>query len=165
MSTLKQTVVEYANVIQKSKGTSNTDNLKKLFPDSPIHKGELSDAERVEFYQSEVLDAEGVAGYGVNNFSMNFENGVPNLDDVETGGNGLPASPFAPNLTSPGPGSANANDQKEMDQEIRNIDAISNFGTGLGGLVSPSKTTKNIASMKIGSYISGRSFQGSDGKN
>ena len=60
---------------------------------------------------------------------------------------------------------SNANDQKEMDQEIRNIDAISNFGTGLGGLVSPSKTTKNISSMKIGSYISGRSFQGSDGKN
>ena len=67
--------------------------------------------------------------------------------DVETGGGGKPATPFSPNITSPGPGNANAANQPEFDGIIKDPETVNNFGTGLGGLVSPSKTAKNISSI------------------
>lgn len=164
MSSLKQNLVEYSNTVSKSKGTSNSANLKKAFPGSPIHSGKITDNERLNFYQDEVMDKEGLTINGVANFSMNYDNS-PNLDDVITGGEGLPSSPYTPNITSPGEGSTNAVTQPEYDGEIKSVEYISNFGTGLGGTVSPQKTSKNIASLKIGKYISGRSYEGSDGKS
>jgi hypothetical protein len=164
MSSLKQNLVEYSNTISKSKGTSNSGNLKKAFPSSPIHAGEISDAERLNFYQEEVMDKEGLTANGVSNFSMNYKDS-PSLEDVETGGGGLPGSPFTPNVTSPGVGSTSAATQPAFDGEIKSVEFISNFGTGLGGTVSPQKTAKNIGNLKIGEYISGRSYEGSDGKS
>ena len=39
------------------------------------------------------------------------------------------------------------------------------FGSGKGGLVSPAETSAEIAKQgTLGTYISGRSYQGSDGK-
>ena len=53
------------------------------------------------------------------------------LTEVETGGGGLPASPYMPNLTSPGPGSINAADQPEFTGDIpdleNNIEFISSI--------------------------------------
>ena len=43
MTTIKQTLVEYANVILKNKGTSNTSNLQKMFPSSPMYTNDISD--------------------------------------------------------------------------------------------------------------------------
>ena len=164
MSSLKQNLVEYSNTVSKSKGTSNSSNLKKAFASSPIHAGEISDIERLNFYQEEVMDKEGLTANGVSNFSMNYD-GAPNLEDVETGEGGLPATPFTPNPSSPGPGSTSAVTQPRYDGEVKSIEFISNFGSGLGGTVSPQKTTKNISKLKIGQYISGRSYEGSDGKS
>ena len=172
MSTLKQTLVEYSTVIAKPKGASNTANLQSMFPGSPINKGDISDSERLEFYQN-LLDLSNIdsdslhaAGgyYGIPNHSMNYvENGMPVMSDVQTGGGGLPATPYSPNLTSPGPGSTSAADQPEFTGVTKDPASVSNFGTGLGGLVEPSATAKNIATQTIGSYVSGRSYQGSDG--
>ena len=93
------------------------------------------------------------------------QNPVPNLEDVETGGGGLPASPFVPNLTSPGPGSVNAADMPEYAGELPDPQFNVEFGSGKGGLVSPSETSAEIAQQgTLGTYISGRSYQGSDGK-
>ena len=175
MSTLKQSLVEFNNAVNKSKGTSNSSNLKKMFPGSPIYKQELSDAERLKTYQ-EFLDLDDVSSdsnqkdilgyYGFSGYSNNFDtNGSPDLGLVETGGGGLPATSFSPNPSSPGPGSTNASTQPAYDGEVKNIDTISNFGTGLGGLVSPSTTSKSISRSKIGEYISGRSYNGSDGRS
>ena len=172
MSTIKQTLVEYNTVISKPKGTSNTANLASMFPGSPINKGEITDQERLEFYQN-LLDLSNIdsdslhaAGgyYGVPNHSMNYvENGMPIIADVQTGGGGLPATPHSPNPSSPGPGSTSAADQPEYTGDTKDPATVSNFGTGLGGLVEPITTAKNIATQTIGSYVSGRSFQGSDG--
>ena len=172
MSTLKQTLVEYNTIIAKAKGTSNTANLRSMFPGSPINKGELTDQERLEFYQnlldmsnidSDTLHAAGVY-YGTPNYSMNYiENNMPIMSDVQTGGGGLPATPYSPNLSSPGPGSTSAADQPEYTGTTKDPATISNFGTGLGGLVEPTTTSKNIATQAIGNYVSGRSYQGSDG--
>ena len=54
-------------------------------------------------------------------------------------------------------------DQPEFTGETKDPATVSNFGTGLGGLVEPTNTAKNIASQTIGNYVSGRSYQGSDG--
>ncbi len=175
MSTIKQTLVEYNNSINKQKGTSNSANLRKMFPNSPIYttSDPISDAERLETYQK-LLDLDDVASdsaqkdiigyYGFPSYGFNYEaNGAPNLNNTETGGGGLPATPFSPNPSSPGVGSTSATTQPAYDGEVKNIDSISNFGTGLGGLVSPATTAKNISKSKIGEYISGRSYNGSDG--
>ena len=162
MSTLKQNLLEYSNVTQKAKGTSNTSNLQKAFPEAPQYN-DYKDQDALELYE-ELLNSDGVTYNGVTNYSMNYENGAPNLENVETGGGGLPATPFSPNVTSPGPGDHSASSQPEFTGETKNIDAVNNFGTGVGGLVSPAVTAKNISKTKLGQYISGRSFLGSDGK-
>lgn len=168
MSSNKQTLLEYTNAVLKNKGTSNTSNLIKEFPNAPMY-AEYKDADARELYikllNNESADAsEAIAYYGFSDFSFNYnENGAPNLNEVATGGGGLPATPFSPNVVSPGPGSSRAADQAEFEGETKNIDAINNFGSGLGGLVSPSETSVNLSNSKLGNYISGKSFQGSDG--
>jgi hypothetical protein len=174
MGTLKQNLVEYSTIVAKSKGTSNSSNLRSMFPGSPIYKGDISDAERLEFYQN-FLDLDNVdsdslhtiAGYyGIANYSMNYvENNMPVMSDVEVGGAGKPSSPYTPNLTSPGPGSTDASNQPAYEGEIKDVNTISNFGSGLGGITDPISAAKNISTQKIGSFVSGRSFQGSDGKS
>jgi len=101
------------------------------------------------------------AGHTFGTYDLNYSNS-PNMQNVETGGGGLPASAYVPNPTSPGPGSVFASDQDAYTGEIP--DAGVEFGTGLGGLAEPSSTSKGISSQAIGSYISGRSYEGSDGK-
>ena len=162
MSTLKQNLLEYKTDVMKIKGTSNTSNLRKAFPSAPQYN-DYKDEDAFKLYE-ELLNSEGNSYNGVSNYSMNYDNGAPNLEEVETGGGGLPATPFSPNVTSPGPGEYSATAQPEFSGETKNIESISNFGTGLGGIVSPVVTTKNISQTKLGQYISGRSYQGSDGK-
>jgi hypothetical protein len=169
MAEQKQTIVQPATAANKSKGARKDINLKSAFPDSPMYKGEITDLERKKLYQELALDGTVVNGNGINSFDRDFkgstQNPVPNLEDVETGGGGLPSSPFTPNLTSPGPGSFNAADQPEYAGELPDPEFNVEFGSGMGGLVSPSQTSAEISKQgTLGSYISGRSYQGSDGK-
>jgi hypothetical protein len=174
MSTMKQNLVEYSTTQYKSKGTSNSSNLRSIFAGSPIYKGEVTDDERLEFYQN-LLNLDNVDSdpinrsgdyYGTPNYSMNWdENGMPVMADVETGGAGLPSSPYTPNPSSPGPGSTSALDQPEFTGDLKDPTTINNFGSGLGGLTEPRITAKNIGAQKIGDYVSGRSYQGSDGNS
>lgn len=165
----RQTIVKTAVVLPKSKGTRKDENIRASFPQSPIHLGDLTDEERKRLFQELVLDGVVLNGHGLNSFDRDYkgssQNPVPNLEDVETGGGGLPASPYVPNLTSPGPGSVNASDQPEYAGELPDPSFNVEWGTGKGGLVSPSETSAEIAKQgTLGNYISGRSYQGSDGK-
>ena len=131
---------------------------------SPIHLEELTDDERKEKFKELALDGLVLKGNGLNSFNRDYE-GAPNLEDVDTGGGGLPASPYTPNLTSPGPGSVNAADQPVYNGIIPPAEEkTAAFGTGLNGTTSPSVTSeqmKNVSS--LGEYITGKSYQGSDG--
>lgn len=99
-------------------------------------------------------------GYMFGTFDLNYTN-APNLDTVETGGEGRPASPFVPNPASPGPGSVSPADQPEY---TGNVPVKGDeYGVGLGA-VSPSVTTDGIRNQTIGSYLIGRSYLGSDGR-
>ena len=160
----RQTIVQPAAAPNKPSGARKDLNVRSAFPDSPIYKGELSDEERKKVYQELALDGTVTGGNGVNAFNRDYA-GAPDLNEVETGGGGKPASPYIPNLTSPGPGSINAADQLEYNGELPNPEFNNEFGTGKGGLVSPSETSSELSKQgTLGTYISGRSYQGSDGK-
>jgi len=78
----------------------------------------------------------------------------------------LPATPYVPNITSPGPGSMNAADQPVYEGTFpgKTEQSGTEWGVGLGGLVSPSKTSKEIARQSVLSdYIMGKSFPNSNG--
>tara|TARA_Y100000593_G_C4300032_1_gene332844 strand:- start:1672 stop:2076 length:405 start_codon:yes stop_codon:yes gene_type:complete len=133
-----------------------------MFPASPIYSGQLTDAERTDAMQKLALDNVVTSGFGLNSFNRDFsQNDPPNLAEVETGGGGLPATPFVPNPTSPGPGSVFAGDQAPYEGEIPA--STPEYGSGLGGTTSPSVTSAEIEKQTLGSYISGRSYAGSDG--
>lgn len=160
----RQIIVKPNAVTPKSKGTRNVANIKACFPASPIHSGDITDEERRELFNKLVQEETILNGMGVNSFNPNYLD-APDLEDVVTGGGGLPASPYSPNPSSPGPGSLNAADQPEYQGNIPDKDLRNNFGTGKGGLVSPAETSKEIAKQStLGQFISGKSYQGSDGK-
>ena len=123
-----------------------------------------SDEERRKLYDEEALQGTVVGGLGVNSFNRDFTD-APDISQVETGGGGLPASPYIPNLTSPGPGSVSATDQPVFNGELPSQENNVEFGSGLGGTASPAETSKNIAQQTIlETYISGKSYAGSDGQ-
>lgn len=163
MAEQRQIMLEQPVPPDRPLGSSNPSNSKAIFAASPIHRGELTDAERTKYYQENVLDGTVSGGNGVNLFDPNFVD-APDLTEVESGGGGLPSSPYTPNLTSPGPGSVNPADMPAYEGELPDPTQKVLFGTGQGGLVSPQKTSKEISKASLGNYISGRSYLGSDGR-
>jgi hypothetical protein len=155
-------------------GRRKDSNLKASFPSSPLY-GEYTPESVLEIGVSALNGAGGKgdsstgtadgivndSGHTFGTFDLNYTNS-PVMADVKTGGGGLPASPYLPNPTSPGPGSVFANDQDAYTGELPAAGV--EFGSGLGGTASPLDTAKGISSQTIGSYISGRSYQGSDGR-
>jgi len=164
MAEQPQTIVQPAAPSSAPKGARNQQNLQNIFAASPIYNGDMSDEERKKLFQELALDGTVTSGLGLNSFSRDFE-GAPDLTQVETGGGGKPASPYVPNLTSPGPGSLNAADQPVYNGTLPDAENNIEFGSGLGGTTSPSETSPVIAQQGIlETYISGRSYLGSDGK-
>jgi hypothetical protein len=166
MASQPQTIVEPAVPDDKPYGSRNPINLKAMFGASPIYSGDLTDDERKSVFQGpgdySALNGVVLSGLGLNSFNRDYyENEPPDLEDVKTGGFGLPATPYVPNPTSPGPGSVFATDQAPFTGEIP--ESAPEYGSGLGGTLSPSVTSLEIQKQTLGSYISGRSYAGSDG--
>ena len=165
MSEQKQTIVQPAAPPNKAFGARNQSNLQSMFANSPVYNGDMSDEERTKLYQELALDGTVSGGHGINSFSRDFD-GAPDITQVETGGGGKPASPYVPNLTSPGPGSISAADQPEFTGTLPDGVNRSNFGSGLGGTASPEESSKSISEQTLlGTYISGKSYLGSDGQS
>ena len=174
MTSISQTLVNFnSNAIsQGTPGNSNTANLQSMFPSSPIYLGQISDQERRDAFDEISKDAfltaaglndiADIGGYYGMNYSYNYSN-APDLANVDLAAHNLP-SPYIPNPTSPGQGNgANHTAKPAYTGQIKNPNTVSNFGSGLGGLVSPSETSSNISQLKLGDFISGNSYQGSGG--
>jgi len=163
MAEQPQTIVAPPPAADKPLGARNETNLQSAYGESPIYKGEITDDERKVEFEALALNGLVTDGLGMNSFQRDYDaNNPPDLEDVETGGQGKPATPYVPNPSSPGPGSISPNDVPEFTGEIP--DSAPEFGSGLGGTTSPSVTSENISAQKLGQYISGRSYQGSDGR-
>jgi len=168
----KQIIVEVPPAPNKPMGARKDVNLTSCFPTSPVYTGELNDIQRKKEYTKLALDGDVAVnggplagpGNGLNSFNRDFPD-APNLEDVDIASLNIP-SPYMPNPTSPGPGSINANDKPAYTGEVMDPALNVEFGTGLGGLTSPSKTAKEISKQNtLGTYISGKSYLGSDGVN
>lgn len=155
MPTHRQDTVEVPSTT-RGNGSSETKNMQDLFPGSPIHSGELND--EVVRDQGQDLLVDGVVndgGHTFGEFDRDYAD-APNFDDVETGGGGLPGTPYAPNIAAP-PEGMNPLDIPAAGAEA--AERARGGGDPFPGdtLVSPSKTTKVVAAQKIGSLIFGKS--------
>lgn len=106
MPTHRQTMTS-PKVSEKDFGSSSTQLAKALYanPFDDNYDDFLRD-----YYQSNILDGEQNDG-GHTFFNVDMDYGkAPDLADVETGGEGKPASPWVPNPVSPGAGSLNPSD-------------------------------------------------------
>jgi len=172
------TVVPFGGVSQKATlGKRGDDNLRACFPASPLKESDYNPAKVRDIGNASLLgaggDGEKIAALGVKDgvlndggyffpegFDLRFGN-TPDINSVETGGEGLPATPFVPNPTSPGPGSVNPSDQAPFQGTI---EPNTQYGVGLGGTNNPAVTSPRVSGQKIGEFISGRSYAGSDGR-
>ena len=156
MPTHTQQTVEYLTTV-RSMGTSDTANIKSSFPASPIHAGEMTAESIRQQFQDEVIDGTvNDGGHTFGTFSRDYVE-APVLAEVETGGGGLPASPYVPNPVSPGPGSINATDQGEapdgFGQNPSNVP-----GSGVGSQLQPKTSSEQQSSGRLGDYVMGRAW-------
>jgi hypothetical protein len=170
-------------------GNRNQTNLKSCFPSSPIYSNVYT-PDAAENAGIAALNggggpgdsipgisiADGVVddgGYMFNQVDLRFagrrSGGVdtlyaaPNLDDVVTGGEGLPSSPYTPNFTSPGEG--NGTDpfaQPEFTGDLpyggdAGQASATQFGRGEGSSANPETSTAQVARATIGKFMLGTS--------
>ena len=152
-------------------GKRNQQSLSRAYKDSPIYDPKylpalVADLQKVVL-QGVEGDAHGTKNGVVNDngkyfgtFDLNFTS-APNLLNVKSGKEGQPSTPFTPNLTSPGQGSMNAADQGKSPRPK----SRPQYGSGLGSAVSPSTTSKAISAQTVGSLLSGKSYETSDGNS
>lgn len=170
-------------------GDRNQGNLKAIFPSSPVYKAEYTPeaAKNVGISTLNggggpgdnvpgVTVTDGVVddgGYMFNQVDLRFagrrRGGVdslyasPNLEDVPTGGEGLPASAYTPNPTSPGEG--NGVDPFAQAEYTGNLPyngdagqaSSTQFGRGDGSSANPVNSTAEIARATIGKFMLGTS--------
>lgn len=140
-----------------SLGKTGTNNVAAIFEGSPIHSGELTEDSVKEQYQNEVLDAEiNDGGHTFGTFQTGYVD-APDLNNVESGGAGLPASPYGPNPMSPGEGSANPADQPEAPDGWADGQLSNPPFPGVGSQLSPRIASEKIGGTTIGSYMLGKS--------
>ena len=151
----KQGTVEPV-ITERFMGRSASNDLATSFPASPIHSGEMTDESIRAQYQEIVMDAViNDEGHTFGTYDTSYS-GAPNLDDVETGGGGLPASPYVPNVTSPGPGSLNPADMPEPPEGFGQRPSDT-WGSGVGSQESPAISSARHSGHTICEYLLGKS--------
>jgi hypothetical protein len=127
-------------------GSSDTRANRIVFSASPYYNGELTDEKiRQTFFNPAELEGDFIndGGYAFGLVDRKYS-GTPNFDEVEVGGGGKPATPFAPNIANP----AIPFDPRSIPEQGREATIILKSrtrGAFMGnGLVSP-HTTKYVA--------------------
>jgi hypothetical protein len=145
-------------------GKRNQRNLKAAFPASPMYTFYRTTADVLTTNDNNgnlatgpvtgVASSVNDGGYMFSTFDLDYRE--------ETGGEGLPADPYYPNITSPGEGSTSAATVAPYAGEP--IKQNIQYGYGQGATANPAHTSHAIAmGDALGSYISGRSYLGSGG--
>jgi hypothetical protein len=159
MPTVHQTMVEPSGPPTSfGPGTSDRISLQTCYPNSPIYN--LTDQELREYFmRPPELNSEGMmrdGGYAFN-AAPRFYQDSPNLEEVRTGGGGLPGTPYAPNIAPP----TNGIDNPSSIPESGTTATIRSRGGGAwgvgNGLESPSNTRRRIVPIRMGQNILGSS--------
>ena len=143
-------------ITERDLGKSATNDLKSIYASSPVH--DLTPEDIRTQFQSEALD--GVTndgGHTFGEFNKDYEeNGAPEFDDVPTGGEGNPASPFVPNPSSPGEGSVSPTSQPAAPDGFGSTPSDTPFA-GVGSQLSPQASSAKISKQTLGDYGFGKS--------
>ena len=140
---------------ERGMGKSASNDLKASYASSPVYN-ELTEDSIKEQYQKEVLDGDvndGGHTFGV--FNRDYVDS-PDMGDVETGGEGKPASAFVPNPVSPGEGSVDPSDQAEAPEGFGQTPSATPF-VGVGSQLSPKASSEAISRHTLGDYGLGKS--------
>lgn len=168
MSTYRTTTVKAGLPGSNPMGNRNHSRIRASFPNSPlpIGTGEYNEDYLRELAEA-VLKGNGGPGEGFSNSDVS--NGVvndggymfgtvdlnysdaPDLNTVVTGGGGLPASPYVPNLAS-ADGAVPSGQPEYLGDHPKKANL---YGSGLGGTISPSDSARLISSQKIGDLVLG----------
>ena len=150
MPTHTQNVVEIKGApSSRSLGARDDQSLRSTFPGTPTF--ELTDAGVRAMYQELALD--GVVndeGHTFGTLNRDYSD-APNMEEVKTGGGGLPASPYVPNPVSPGEGSIDPSDQADPPAGFGQTPS-STPGVGVGALENPKGTSERSARHTLGDY-------------
>ena len=139
--------------------TSDTKSLKEIFSQSPILSGEMTRDSIREKFQSEVLDAViNDGGHTFGQFNTSYDGGAdaaPDLNEVEAGGEGKPASAYVPNPMS----APNADPKQQPAAPDGFSDAVQSTPpfSGQGSQVNPKTASGALAGTKLGDYVMGKS--------
>lgn len=156
MPTHKQTTVEPVSTA-RNMGTSDTASLQKAFPASPIHQGEMTAESIAKQFQDEVINGNtNDGGHTFGSQNMDYSDS-PDLNEVKTGEGGLPASPYVPNPTSPGPGSLNAADQGPAPEGFGETPPAQ-WGSGVGSQLQPKTSSEQQSAGTLGDYVLGKAW-------
>lgn len=157
MPTHTQGIVQVKEASSKALGARDDATLQAAFAGSPIYTEELTDDERRADFQARCLEGTiNDSGHTFGTFSVDFSE-APDMAEVATGGGGLPASPYSPNVTSPGPGSTSAEDMPEAPEGYNSSPSDTPF-IGTGALTSPKSTSEKQARHTLGDYQLGKSI-------
>ena len=147
---------------QSGPGASDITRLGEMFPASPIYKGELT-PEVLKTMAATLIQGgevnDGGHTFGATGVNRDYT-GAPDVSQVKVGPGGLPGSPYAPQVGSPGPGSINPADLPFVPPR-----QLGGSASPRGdGLMNPVMSSGEIAkqSVKDENLISGKSFKESD---
>ena len=142
------------------RSTSDSTQLTKIFPASPIHSGQITVDERRKFYQEQVLDAViNDGGHTFGTYDTSYS-GAPNMEEVDIGKHNLPSA-YVPNPTSPGPGSQNDADKPAPPENFGQTPSQT-YGSGVGTRLSPKASSERTSGQTLGDYIMGKSSSDSE---
>ena len=122
------------------------ERMQALFVASPLYNDYKDDAIEKLGHQKLFVEDVNDAGHSFGVQSRNYvSNGVPDYEEVETGGGGLPASAHAPNTASPLEGVNRPDTIPEAPDGYGSIESADNWGVGAGAKLSPLKSAAQIS--------------------
>ena len=162
MPTHRQLTVE-TPASTRALGDSDKESLQTAFASSPIHNGQLTDSTlKEQFIELVQVGVVNDGGHTFGEFDRDYPD-APNLQEVVVGGGGLPGSPYAPNIASPGEGNG-LNPASIPSAGVEVTQDARGGGDPFPGnsLASPNDTSKVISeqTIRIGSLKMGQSTPG-----
>jgi len=136
---------------------SNTESLKKSFPGSPIHLGQMTRASVQSDFQAKVLDGIVTDGYCFSSFNRDYS-GAPKIsEEVAGAGAGGPGSSHMPNPVSPGAGSVDPSTQAAPPPDLQTNKTSRPPFIGPGTALEPRDSSAVQSAHTVKRYIMGKS--------
>lgn len=154
MALKRHTKVE-PTTTSRGMGKASSTAASTLFASSPIHNGDLTDDILESTFNDLVLNGVVEGGYMMDSAFNRDYSGAPNINDVEGGGAGAPASGYVPNPASPGEGSVAPGDQPAAPDGYGTTHN-SQFGTGVGSDLQPESSSASQSAHSVGDYTLGK---------